>query len=234
MAERLKGFISYSTADTGIAAEMKVVLQELGVDAFMAHDDIHVSQTWRDRILHELATTQVFVPLLSEAFKSSEWASQEIGVAVSRQDVLIIPVSLDGTIPYGFISALQGKRLPSKPDVDFFVPALVRSFPRTVLPILIERLAGARSFRGAEALFRPLLEHLDQLDRAEAIRLAEAATENGEIWDAGLCRTQYLPEFLRKNRHQLPPHVLTPLEYQIDNGSWYVDDDEEIGFAGHG
>ncbi|MFA5908523.1 MAG: toll/interleukin-1 receptor domain-containing protein [Vicinamibacterales bacterium] len=88
---RIRGFVSYSTHDRHKAAEVKKVLTGLGVDAFMAHDDIRVSQEWRDTILVELAATEIFVPLLSEAFKSSDWASREVGFAVARPNVLILP-----------------------------------------------------------------------------------------------------------------------------------------------
>ena len=96
----IPGFLSYSTRDRHVAAEVKQALVQLGVDAFMAHDDIHISQAWRDRILAELKAARVFVPLLSKAFKESDWTSQEVGLAVGRRGMVIIPASLDGTIPY--------------------------------------------------------------------------------------------------------------------------------------
>lgn len=40
MEMRIRGFVSYSTHDRRKADEVKKVLAGLGVDAFMAHDDI--------------------------------------------------------------------------------------------------------------------------------------------------------------------------------------------------
>ena len=77
----IPGFISYASADRKLAAQVKAALLECGVDGFMAHEDIHVSQEWRDRILEELRRMEVFVPLLSRHFKSSDWTSQESGAA---------------------------------------------------------------------------------------------------------------------------------------------------------
>ena len=222
--QRLRGFVSYSTQDCDRAAIVRQVLGTIDVDTFMAHDDIHVSQDWRTRILAELSQMQVFVPLLSAAFKDSEWAAQEVGYAVAKSDVLIIPASLDGTLPYGFISAIQGRQLPDPVTADFFRDAVGERYPRVVIGTLIEALAGAASWRGAEALFRPLLPFLSRMTREEAVVLATAATNNSEIWDAGLCRATYLPDFIKLNRHHLPPEILEPLEYQIQNGTWFGPD----------
>ncbi len=215
---RLKGFISYSHVDRVRATEVKRVLGALGVDAFMAHEDIYISQQWRDRILGELREMEVFVPLLSPQFKNSEWTGQEVGFAMSRPDVLVIPASLDGTIPGGFLNALQARRLPDPADEGFFRDSIAGRFPRTVIGALIDALEGAASWRGAEALFRPLLPYLSQLTPAEATRIATISKGNSQIWDAGLCRSVYLPDFLVKNRHQIPQAVLEPLEYQIETG----------------
>jgi hypothetical protein len=222
----IRGFISYSTQERHVAAEVKTVLASLGVDAFMAHDDIHVSQQWRDRILAELMSMQVFVPLLSKAFKQSDWASQEVGVAVARREVLIIPASLDGTIPYGFIAAFQGRPLGTAPAAAFFRDVVSKQFPRETIERLIDILAASGGWRNAESNFRSLLPFLDKLTQAEAEKIAVASTNNSQIWDAGGCRSEYLPAFLDLNRHQLTPEILHPLEYQIEHGERYSVDAE--------
>lgn len=222
MLGSIPGFISYSSNDRQRAAEVKVALTSVGVDAFMAHDDIHISQQWRDRILAELAAMKVFVVLLSNAFRQSDWTAQEVGVAVGRSDVLIIPVSLDGTVPFGFIAAIQSRPLPTPVSPDFFRDAVAARFPRAVIARLIDRLANSGGFRSAEHNFRGIMPFIDHLTADEAERIAIASTENRQIWDAADCRSDYLPEFIEKNRHQLTRAVLQPLEYQIENGSEYV------------
>lgn len=185
----------------------------------MAHEDIHVSQQWRDRILEELRDMQIFVPLLSANFQSSEWTAQETGFAISRRpDVLIIPASLDGTVPGGFLGAHQGRQLNEPVSAGFFSNAIAAQFPREVFGALVDALDSAGSWRGAEALFQPLLPYLAQLTPAEATRIAEISAGNSQIWDAGLCRSVYIPDFLGKNRHQIPAEVLTKLEFQIEHG----------------
>src|SRR6266550_1875261 len=104
-------FISYSQEERQHGAQAKSVLAEIGIAAFLAHDDLHVSDEWRKRIIEELGRCDVFVPLLSENFVKSKWAPQEIGFVISRPEVVIAPISLDGTTPFGFISHVQSRKI---------------------------------------------------------------------------------------------------------------------------
>lgn len=217
----VSGFISYSHKDRHVAAEVKRALADLGVSAFMAHDDINVSQQWRDRILEELRSMEIFIPLLSQNFHASDWTAQEVGFALARPEVLVIPVTLDGAVPLGFLNAIQAKQLPDPVTSSLFRDPIAVRFPRAVIGALIDELENAGSYRGAEARFRPLLPYLTVLTPAEATRIAQVSTENGQIWDAGLCRSTYLPEFIEKNRHQVPSDILVPLEFQIEHGERY-------------
>jgi hypothetical protein len=192
----IPGFISYASADRRVAASVKEALLECGVDGFMAHDDIHVSQEWRNRILEELRRMEVFVPLLSAHFKLSEWTSQECGAAVMRDGVLIIPASVDGTIPYGFLNHYQSRLLPQPITVEFFRGAVGRAKPHAVIEMLIDRLEGAGSYRGAERLMAPLEPYFTQLTASEADRIIDISIGNNQIWDAGGCRADYLPTLL--------------------------------------
>src|ERR1051325_3445317 len=107
-----RAFLSYSTVDRSLAAQVKAVLARAGISVFMAHDDLQVSEEWKARILQELAACDMFVPLLSKAFKASDWAPQELGYIVSRPSVAIVPLSVDGTTPFGFIGHIQSRGIP--------------------------------------------------------------------------------------------------------------------------
>ena len=93
---------------------------------------------------------------------------------------------------------------------------LLRQFPRLVIPKVINRVRGARSFNAAEFYMRPLVPYFASLDPAEATALAQAAIENSQVWVAALCRTEYLPQFLRLNRHQISPDQFTALASKIE------------------
>lgn len=108
-SSNITAFVSYSTVDKIHGAKVKHILKQYGIRCFLAHEDLEVSEEWKIRILEELASCDIFIPLLSKAFKLSDWASQEIGIVSGRNDILIIPLSIDNTVPYGFIAHLQGK-----------------------------------------------------------------------------------------------------------------------------
>ena len=109
---KVSAFISYAHEDGKLVGQAKSVLTDVGIDAFLAHEDINVSEPWQARILQELRRCDLFVVLFSARFMSSHWGLQEVGFAVSRPDVLIVPLSLDETVPCGFVSRLQGRRVP--------------------------------------------------------------------------------------------------------------------------
>jgi hypothetical protein len=216
LPDRLAGFISYSTIDRVQAGAVRDYLTAIGVDCFLAHDDLGVSEEWKRRILEELHWMNVFVALLSASFKSSDWASQELGFAVARPEVPIIPLSLDGTVPFGFISHLQGKRITEPLTDSLFLGPLQRHYPRQLTPALIERMSGARTFRGAEALMEPLRPMYKDFTASEIDQFAEACIRNNQIWDAALCATTYIPEFIQIHRHRMRAARLQVLQFQVE------------------
>ncbi|MBZ5636361.1 MAG: toll/interleukin-1 receptor domain-containing protein [Acidobacteriia bacterium] len=222
---KINAFISYSHEDRKFGAEAKAVLAEIGIGAFLAHDDLHVSEEWRARIIEELQRCDLFVPLLSANFLTSKWAPQEIGFIISRPQVAIAPISLDGTTPFGFISHVQSRKI-TKDGItrELLIEPLARRMPRQILPGLIQLAGKAGSFRSAEALMAPLVPHFPIFTTDEAQALAAASVENGQIWLAALCKTEYLPEFVHHQGKNIDAKTLRALNYQIEHGEWYKGD----------
>jgi TIR domain-containing protein len=191
---QLGAFISYSAQEKIYGGAVKRVFEEFGIDSFLAHEDLEVSQEWRNRILEELARYQIFVLLLSKAFRESQWAPQEIGLIVGRPDVLVIPLSIDGQMPFGFISHLQGRKIASLETIDeLLIPPLGKAHPHAVIPGMIRRIERAGSYRYAEYVMKPLVPLFRELNAKELDALVEASIENGQVWSAEKCRMQYLP-----------------------------------------
>lgn len=229
----MRAFISYSHSDRSYGAQAKAVLAGAGIDAFLAHDDLEVAEEWRARIIDELRSCDFFVPLLSANFLASKWAPQEAGFIVSRPEVVIAPLSIDGTVPFGFIGHVQSSPIPSSGiSHELLVVPLARRKPRQILPCLIQVALDARSWRSAEAKMRPLVPFFDELAPVEAQSLAEGSVENDQIWDASLCRTKYLPEFIRAQKGNIQPKTLRALMYQIEHARRYSGKDhDETGEA---
>ena len=127
----MRAFISYSTHDKQYALQAKDALEGVDIDSFLALRDIRLASDWRLRIVDALRHCDLFVPILSEDFKRSNWAPQEVGFAAAlaeegvRRKPVVAPLSVDGTAPFGFISHLQGKPIPSTGvNLLMFVDAL--------------------------------------------------------------------------------------------------------------
>lgn len=216
-----KAFISYSSKDKLIGTKVKDMLGDFGIEGFLAHNDINVSEEWKQRIREELSISDIFIPLLSKNFKDSDWAPQETGIAYFR-DILIIPLRLDKTIPFGFINHLQGKPI-SEDDIplNYLIKPIVDKFPRYMAATVIGRLDSAGSFRYAESVMELLVPYFDTFEQKDIDRFAEASIKNGQIWNAALCRDNYLPQFIEINKSKINPKHLEMLSYQIEKGELY-------------
>jgi hypothetical protein len=219
----LKAFISYSTKDKKHGAAVKAALEKFQIKSFLAHNDLRVSEEWKNRILQELEECDIFIPLLSKEFSKSKWCDQETGISVNRGAVLIIPLSLDGTVPYGFISHIQSHKIAETGiDAEILLDAIGTKFPAAAIDALLGQVRrDANSFRAAEAVIEPLAPYFDRFSKNQARDFAEIATKNGQIWDASLCYSDYLPKFLATNRANLTGRAYKALKYQIEKHKWF-------------
>jgi len=226
--QKMSAFVSYSHEDRKYAGQAKGVLGTFGIDGFLAHEDIHVSHDWRDRIIEELKRCDLFLALLSKNFLASKWAPQEIGFIVSRPEVKVIPIALDETTSFGFISNIQSRRIEEEEVTsDFLLPALVHTFPRIIFRHLIDLVNTAATFRNGEARLKRLLPYFADLTPGEAKVLAENCVKNPQIWDAMRCRETYLPEFIRIQGKNMGAENRRALQYQITTHDLYRPEEHE-------
>jgi hypothetical protein len=214
--------MSYATRDKKIAAGVSDILANFGIKSFMAHEDIRVSEEWRQKILDELKVIDIFIPVLSVAFKGSDWAPQEIGLACSRPEVLIVPLYIDETIPFGFISHLQGKSISEgNIPLAFVIQPILEKFKKKMIPSVIEHLRVAGSFRYAESVMELIVPHFRKLTQQQVGTLIDISIKNNQIWSANKCSNEFLPELIKIHRKKIAPDKRTILEYQLENGEPY-------------
>ena len=108
----LRLFISHRDLHKARANEIASSLKDFGIVSFVAHDNIAPMSEWRDEIVKALASAEAMLLLLTDDFADSAWTNQEIGFALCR-DIPIIPVSVDGAVPPGFLSERQAARFDS-------------------------------------------------------------------------------------------------------------------------
>ena len=202
-------FLSYQTNDKLVAAQIKSLLFRVGIEAFMAHEDIAVSEEWRVKILEEIGKADIFICLLSASYVSSPWCMQESGISSFRTNMTVVPLSLDGTIPQGFIANVQSAKIdPSHVRLGDLIPGFLKHNTSLGLDIAIEQVGRSASFRGAEANFQILLPYLPRMTDAQAKRLLEVAAANDQVHHASLCASQYIPPLLASHGHLLAPETL--------------------------
>ena len=161
-SSELKVFISYSTNNKIEAGKIKAFYDQFGLPAFLAHEDLVVSVPWRERIVEELKQSSVFVALLSKEFRGSDWTSQEIGMAAYSDDMIFIPLSMDGTIPYGFISHVQSVKFDEKALFDNLIVPILRKDSR-VVDKLIQYLSEIKyGFRDCEMIIGAMEPYFDR------------------------------------------------------------------------
>lgn len=206
-------FISYQTADKSVAGKIQQVLKEVGVKSFLAHEDIEVSKEWRTTILEEIARAAVFVCVLSKSYYESEWCVQESGIAAYRDNMTIIPLSLDGSIPKGFVGHIQSTAVrPESLTIDELLPGFMRHDRDLGVDIIVKKIAASSSFRAAEANFERMLPHLAQLTGAQMKELLEESAANTQVCHASRCARHYIPPLLKKHGHLLSRDVRKSLK----------------------
>ena len=203
-------FISYQTKDKAIAGQLKMLLSQVGIESFLAHEDIAVSEEWRLKIIEEIGKAQIFICLLSENYIKSVWCVQESGIAAFRNDMIILPLSLDGTVPTGFIGNIQSAKVdPAKILLSDIIPGfLKRDFPIGI-ELAIAQLGRSNSYRVAEVNFQLILPHVPRMTDNQITTLLEMTAKNGQVYGASRCARDYIPPLLDSHGHFLPGDTLT-------------------------
>jgi hypothetical protein len=102
-----RAFLSHAVADEAQLAPVVDYLRRFTeADPFVCADSIRTGERWRARIAHELAATEVFVLLTSEAAARSTFVAFEAGWATAAEKTIRV-ISLDGSPPPLFVGHLH-------------------------------------------------------------------------------------------------------------------------------
>jgi len=213
-------FLSYSVKDRKVAAEGKQNLSSAGFAVFLAHEDIMPTDEWLRRIEAELKRCNVFVAILSENFRNSDWTDQEAGYALSRcrgsrnrcliLSLVVAPMSLR---PHGFLKDFQALRLdPMRVDESCKQVAEIVEEKLKLTDFrknrLISKFALSGSFRvGKENL--KALSKLRPFSLEQTKRIAWAILSNNQI---------HLPPENYPSLRLLPSDHFEDLDTETQNG----------------
>lgn len=197
-------FISYAAKDKAVAGRLKKVLDSFGLPSFLAHEDIEVSDIWQTKILEEIVTCKIFICLLSKNFVESHFCLQETGIAASRKNVNIIPLSLDGQIPTGFIQKFQSTKInPDLPAIGDVMPALLLNSRNIGIDLALKLLLKIRGYRAAEELCALLMPYFRFLNKDQIKKLILACKTNEQVYDARQCASNFLPLLMKEFANEI-------------------------------
>lgn len=213
--------MSYARKDKRTASTLKNKITEFGIDVFMAHDDIGGGKDWPKEIQKAIYNCDAFLILLSKDYRSSKYTDQEIGIALAY-DKRILPVSIDGTKPHGFINDIQSIKYDK--IIEHIEEPTNSIFKKPMIKYLIRKLKNAHSFDESENWSKKLLkyENIGFTDEDigftdEDIKsIADVYLTNNQIYWAHRAG-QIIYDLLERNENLLPKHMMDKIRHTHDN-----------------
>jgi len=212
-------FISYSYNDRFVAGDIKAELESQGYVVFMAHDDIEPSEEWQAEILRQLSICDVFLPLLSRNFRASKWTDQEAGIAFGSKKEMI-PISLDETMPYGFIGKYQ--TLKCKNDVPQTCSQLIKTLMKKPIAeklknYLIDSLGKSDNYITSISIGKKMAQ-CESFSILQVNELIYWFLMNDQVSGATPVKT-LLTQIIENNERTINPSLMK-IYYDFKNNNW--------------
>lgn len=224
----MKIFVSYSNNDKARAGELKSTLENYGLNVFLAHEDIEPTTEWQERILAELKSCDVFIPLLTPHFKVSDWTGQETGIAYGNKK-LIIPLKV-GLNPFGFLARFQALTCNNLASVREGILDIMakKSDKNKLIESLIKGLSQSTSFDDANEKTQYLRKMQDQLNFGQVLKILTGAFRNNQVSGGRRDAFKFIRDLIQSNKDRLK-EILEHLKLnlQVD----YDGDDKHVLFV---
>jgi len=205
----IRVFISHVARYKKDAEKIQNALAGFGIASFVAHKDIEPSEDWQAEIIRALSSMNLFIALVTEGFKESDWTDQETGFAVARR-VPILPVSRGMApygffTPYGFVAKIQALRWDRSSADEVAKKTMemalkdgeLESFAKTAF---IESLAGSKKWAETNRLSH-VLPFIDSLTSDEADWFVDVYNSNSQVYESWGIQGIILDELGRMTGH---------------------------------
>ncbi len=127
--------------------------------------------------------------------------------------VTIIPLSLDGSIPQGFIGHIQSTKVdPGSIALADLLPGLAKRDVSFVIDLIINLLRRSGGFRAAEADFELILPFVGKASNDQVAMLLTVAAENSQVLHATKVARTYLPPIIAEHGHLLTDDLRTKID----------------------
>jgi hypothetical protein len=200
--ETIDAFLSYNSKDKVLAGHIKERLEYFGISVFLAHSDIEGGERWEREIIDKIRTCDAVMALLTPKFRKSKWTDHEAGMGIGASRY-IIPLSVDGIKPYGFIARYQALKLNSgeldKSCKDIILAMKGKSkLKEKVQNTFIESFVKSGSFIEANEKSE-LLEELGPYSGKQVNKILRGYLDNSQIHQATTASSR-ARDFLTRNR----------------------------------
>jgi hypothetical protein len=188
---KIEVFLSHADEDKKIAGKLANQLKKYDFSVFVAHDDIAIGEEWESTLRERITKCDIFLVLLSNNYHKASYTDQEIGIALSLNK-RIFPVRIDETMPYGFMTKYQAKKISSEINSeeisDLAEKMMVFSQEgNKIIDDLIEKLEASDSFEEANFISEDLFRY-SKFSNEQINKIAEAFLFNNQIrggWTSG-------------------------------------------------
>jgi hypothetical protein len=212
----LKLFLSYHHKDRKTAGCVKDHLTALGVEVFLAHEDLEPPTEWQKEILRRLRQCDVFIPLLTKSYHASLWTDQETGIALASKK-FVLPLKF-GTDPYGFIGKLQA--LKARKELSETCLKLVHllasnsAFRQRFQDGAIDSFLKSSSFEESGRIAAGLPK-LEPFSLAQLRRLVRGAATNSQIC-GGWAARYVVKKLIARDRARIGKKIVQSFEKQVE------------------
>ena len=199
----VKVFLSHSDKDKKIASELKSKLSKYKFFIFLAHEDIEGDSDWISKLYEEIQNSKIFIMLLTKNYHRSNYTEQEAGIALNCSKT-ILPISIDGTKPHGFVSSRQAISC-SIPFEDSKIEEIIRICnldnisKSSTLDKLLSKLENSSSYAESATLSSKLKKY--GFSESQLRRLVYSVLSNPQVsysWVADGIINEIVGEYLDK------------------------------------
>ncbi len=239
-----KVFVSHSSKDVSYATFIKTYLSyNFQMDAFVAHEDIEPSTEWVDEILKVIMSKEcgIFISLISQNYKRSEWCNQEAGIAYSLKKK-IIPIKLSikdmgerGELTKnGFMNKYQLLKWQSygsyenhdrdKTNAHNFAILLRAFYKQRIVDFdqLISSVGTSYTWWDAQEKLSLILELEEEeqkvgtslLDESRIVKLVEKCNEDQNVYNS-LSARRHIDHILEKYKKFIPEELAASLKERL-------------------
>lgn len=194
-------FISHADEDRELAGKLKTALSSYMLDGFVAHDDLSGGEDWRKALIDEIGKCDIFLILLTQHYHKANFTDHEAGIAICL-DKPILPISLDGTVPYGLIDRYQSLK-----GVKGLTKSVIQNIASRIYDLvskddavnrLISLFPKVWTFDQANRLADLLYEYRDELSKEQVNKIIDAFFSNSQLQQGytskGIVYTIYLSQ----------------------------------------